>query len=219
MNELAIKHGTDKSTHHHGYTRTYEPLFAPLRTNPVSVLELGWGGHEDPDAGGASALLWRDYFVHPKRVVSVVDNEEKTITAKHAGVNFCLGSQADPDFIAQVAGEYGPFDIVIDDASHLSSLTIKSFELLWKHVKSGGLYVVEDTHMAYHDFYYGKNEAHPDPDGRTQHGAPTAMQFLRRLSDETNFRSDGALFPEKYWKGYDVDWVMFTYNLCVVKRL
>lgn len=40
-----------------------------------------------------------------------------------------------------------PIDIVLDDASHTSWLTIKSLEVLWQPLKpKTGIYVVEDTH-------------------------------------------------------------------------
>jgi hypothetical protein len=29
-----------------------------------------------------------------------------------------IGSQADPDFLAEVTKEFGPFDIILDDGSH-----------------------------------------------------------------------------------------------------
>lgn len=216
LDEIAIKYGTDKSTKAHGYTRVYEQFFEKRRNNRLTLLELGFGGHEDPSAGGASAQMWRDYF--RKGEIVVVDNEKKILTDAHKGIKFRQGSQDDEDFLDSLHDEFAGFDIIIDDASHLSSLTIRSFELLWPKLVSGGIYVVEDTHMAYHDWYYGKEEANPDPDAPTSKGTPTAMQFLRRLADEANYRSDGELYPAEYNKGYEVASVHFYYNLCVVVK-
>jgi len=42
---------------------------------------------------------------------------------------------------------HGPFDIIIDDASHISPLSIRSFEILFKLLKRGGIYVIEDLHV------------------------------------------------------------------------
>ena len=43
----------------------------------------------------------------------------------------------------------GPFDLVIDDASHDYHLTKASFEILFPHLRSGGFYVIEDWQWAH----------------------------------------------------------------------
>ena len=220
LDSLARKYGTDKSSASHGYTEKYVRYLEQLRSKPVTVLELGWGGHEDPDKGGASAQMWRDYF--KKGTIVCIDLEEKSITDAHDGIHFRRGSQADPDFIAALAEEFGPFDLIVDDASHLSSLTIKSWELLYPHLKSGGLYVVEDTHMAYHSHYHGTHEANLNPDKPAAGNKPTAMQYFKRMADEVNFKgrsgNDLDLFPRQYWKGYDLEFVHFYFNILFVEK-
>lgn len=217
LRDLGLLHGTDKAGHH-DYVRWYAQWFDALRERPVTLLELGYGGHEDPEKGGASALMWRDYFRNGKIVVA--DVEEKTLTDKHAGINFRRGSQDDPAFLSALHDEFGDFDIIIDDASHLSSLTIRSLELLWPMLKRGGIYAVEDTHMAYHSHYYGVNEANENPDLPTATGAPTAMQYLRRMADDVNFKGSGRLdlFPQEFWRGYALDWVHFSFNLAAMRK-
>lgn len=218
LDELALKYGTDKSSASHNYTAVYEPLLEPLRDKPISVLELGWGGHEDPAAGGNSARMWAEYF--HRGIVSVIELERKTPANLPANLYLYEGSQADPDTIARVAGDAGPFDVIIDDASHLSSLTIASFALLWRHLTPGGLYIVEDTHGAYHDFYYGNDEANRNPDLPAAGGKQTMMQFLKRLADEVNHRGRGDwdLFPSRYSHGYDIDSLTFHFNLAVARK-
>jgi 8-demethyl-8-(2-methoxy-alpha-L-rhamnosyl)tetracenomycin-C 3'-O-methyltransferase len=216
LDEIALKHGTDKATSHHGYTRIYERYLEPLRDEPITLLELGWGGHEDPEAGGASAAMWRDYF--PNATIVVIDVEPKT---NHLdGVNFHEGSQADPAFLTRLHNTYGDFDVIVDDASHLSSLTITSWELLYPMLRPGGWYFLEDTHSSYHAHYYGAHEANPDPDKPRAGGEPTTMQYFKRLADEVNFkgRSDLDLFPAKHWRGYCLEMVAFYFNLAVVRK-
>ena len=219
LDEIAKKYGTDKSSKSHHYTQWYEQYLESKRQEPITVLELGWGGHEDPNKGGASAQMWRDYF--PSATVVCVDNEEKTTTKAHDGINFRLGSQADPEFIKSLTDEFGPFDFIVDDASHLSSLTIKSFELLYEHLVSGGIYVVEDTHMAYHDFYYGKEEANSNPDLNGTE-SETAMNFFKRMADEVNFKgrgdSDWDLFPAEHSWGYDLEFIHFYFNILFLQK-
>lgn len=214
LDALALKHGTDKASNSHNYTPLYERYLTTIRNSTPSgvLLELGWGGHEDPDLGGNSARMWRDWL--PEWKTLSIDNEAKNITDK--GLWFRQGSQADPEFIASVVTEFGEFDVVIDDASHVSSLSITSFGLLWPHLKPGGIYVVEDTHSSYHDWYYGKAEADENPNTYK----PTMMQFLKSLADEANFHGDGDwdLFPEKYALGVDVEAVHFHFNIAFIEK-
>lgn len=214
LDALAKHHGTDKSTLQHGYTRVYEHLLWPVQREDITLLELGYGGHTNPDKGGESARMWRDWM--PNARIVVVDYYPKNNIPE--GVNFHQGDQADPVFIKTLADRYAPFWAVIDDASHLSSKSIASFKLLYPHVSPGGLYVVEDSHQAYHDWFYGKAEANCDPDKPTAYGEPTVMQFFKRLADETNYHNDGHLFPAAYHLGYDLAWVAFTYNLILVRK-
>jgi hypothetical protein len=214
LDDIAEQYGTDKGPSYHHYTTLYERYFVPtlpaMGHPDLALLELGWGGHEDPDAGGASARMWRDWL--PGWRIIVVDNEQKHYDEKRdRGIALLHMDQTDPDITA-----FGPFDIIIDDASHLSSLTIASFELLWPHLKPGGWYVVEDTHMAYHSHYYGEEEADPSPDTSRR----TAMQFLKRLADEANFkgRDEWDLFPPMFSLGYDVEEIHFHFNICFVRK-
>lgn len=212
LDKLALKHGTDKSSAAHHYTRLYQRYLDDLPTRGT-LLELGWGGHEDPDAGGASARMWKEWL--PLWQIVVVDNERKQMRPTDTGIALLHMSQTNPTIT-----EFGPFNVIIDDASHLSSLTIESFQLLWSSLAPGGWYIVEDTHMAYHAHYYGNDEANSNPDMPGIGGQQTAMQFLKRLADEANFkgRGDMDLFPEKYWLGFDVEEVHFHFNICFIKK-
>jgi hypothetical protein len=218
LDELALKHQTDKSSLHHNYTAVYEPLLEPIRHKPISLLELGWGGHEDPNSGGNSARMWAEYFTDA--TVSVVELEAKSPGDLPSNIHLYQGSQSDPLLIDRVDDHHGPFDVIIDDASHLSSLTIRSFELLWPHLRRGGLYIVEDTHAAYHDFYYGPDEANCNPQRPTRNGQPTMMQFFKRLADDVNCHgnNDRDLFPPRFSMGYDIDSVTFHFNLMIARK-
>lgn len=54
------------------------------------------------------------------------------------------GDQNDPECLAELAGEIGPLDVVIDDGSHVSEHVLTSFRALFPHLRASGLYVVED---------------------------------------------------------------------------
>ena len=213
------------------YTRRiYEDLFRPLRDEPITFLELGWGewdpelrSHANPTKGGRSAAAWRTYFSRAQ--IHVVDIEDKVNTIPD--VHLWKGSQADADFLEHLHRHTGDFDVVIDDASHVSSLTIRSFQILWPYLKPGGLYVVEDLHSSYHDYYFGKAEANRDP--RQDHN--TAMGFFKRLADDvfyTGVREKGPAvdgdprswdcYPRQFWQGYEIETLTFAAPQAIVIR-
>ncbi len=122
----------------HHYFPIYERYFARFRGQSVSILEIGV-------SLGGSARLWRRYFGPQARVTGI---DVDPACARHAGdgIAIFIGDQADPEFLARVARERGPFDIVIDDGGHTTRQQLVSFETLLPEVKNGGVYLVEDLH-------------------------------------------------------------------------
>lgn len=120
LDKLAIKHGTDKSSRHHNYTQYYEKHLL-YRNKAINLLELGWGGHEDALKGGESARMWREYF--PYANIVVIDNEYKDPSTFIPAVRFQKLSQDDSKGLTELSNENGGWDVVIDDASHISHLT------------------------------------------------------------------------------------------------
>lgn len=207
LDELAIKHGTDKSSLGHNYTKIYERYFEHLRQSRLSLLELGWGGYEDFYKGGESAAMWREYFDMAKITVLDIHPKENKIQ----GVNFEIGEQENTTTAFALNKKYGNFDIIIDDASHVSSLTIASFKNYFKFLNEGGFYIIEDTHSSYDPEYYGDVDAAKDPEDRTVF---TAMMFLKQLCDEVN--SD--FIDERYMYGYDIEYIHFYRDLAIIKK-
>lgn len=142
LEEIGAACGTDKAQALgiHDYCPVYDEFFSPWRDVPITLLELGWGGYNDPRGGGESAAMWRQYF--PEAKIVVIDVVPKL--SRLSGVQLFCGSQDDAAFLAQVHQETGDYDIIVDDASHESFRTMKSFNLLWPRLRPGGFYVVED---------------------------------------------------------------------------
>jgi hypothetical protein len=82
--------------------------------------------------------------------------------------------------------KYGPFDMIIDDGSHLSPDVIYSFENLFGHVKSGGVYVIEDICTSYWPHYGG---------GRYKEG--TTIEYFKGKTDEVSFFGEILAQPER----------------------
>ncbi len=151
LTKLAIRYGTDKWGPHF-YTPIYHELFGRLRDTPVRLLEIGVGGYAFRKVGGASLAMWADYFQWGK--IIGVDVAEKQLNPGPR-VTVLQGSQADGAFLAKIAAEHGPFDIVIDDGSHVPEHVTLSFNVLFPAVADGGFYVIEDVQTAFWPQYGG----------------------------------------------------------------
>ena len=142
LEELAIKYGTDKKCNGgHCYTPYYEQFFEKHRHENVNFIELGV-------REGWSIGMWEEYFT--KANIYCIDNDMEGLCPSRfesPRINFTLCSQTDESVLNGIATSAGGFDIIIDDASHISNLSIQSFKILFPHLKKNGIYVIEDLHV------------------------------------------------------------------------
>lgn len=98
--------------------------------------------------GGGSLRMWRDYFCEGSTIVGIgIDPSCKEHAAENIDVH--IGRQDDEKFLTKVAKEYGEFDIVLDDGSHINSHVIKTFGTHYPFVARNGVFLVEDMHTSY----------------------------------------------------------------------
>ena len=152
---LAVIYWSDKAGEH-GYTQAYQRHFRSLRRRPLTMLEIGIGGYDSPSWGGSSLRVWRDYFrrgqVHGLDIYRK-DISETRLTAHQ-------GDQSDGAWMETFGAMHGPFDIVIDDGSHMNAHIRTSFAALFAdHLKPGGWYVIEDMATAYDPAFGGGDRA------------------------------------------------------------
>lgn len=112
-----------------GYLPVYLRLAAELGER-ARVCELGV-------SYGCSLSDWQYLFPHGE--VTGVDADPDSTWPE--GTRMVVSDQADPG-LPGVLG--GPFDLIVDDASHQGGQTRRSWELLWPLLAPGGFYVVED---------------------------------------------------------------------------
>ena len=60
-----------------------------------------------------------------------------------------VDQESSADDLAILSGKEGPFDVIIDDGSHINAHQIFTFENLFSELKAGGLYIIEDTLTSY----------------------------------------------------------------------
>lgn len=176
LGELSIRYGSDKWASFHWYTAHYERHFAPYRDRPVRVLEIGIGGFDD-DLGGSSLKMWKRYF--PRGTVFGLDLYDKTALTEPR-LTALVGDQNDPEYLTAMAREHGPFDLVIDDGSHVNEHVRTSFRTLFPYVRPGGLYVIEDLQTAYFPDFGGSTGGVSRPD--------TSLGLVKGLIDDLHHR-------------------------------
>jgi len=145
LTRFAIRRGTDKWGLHF-YTPVYHALFRRMRQKPVRLLEIGIGGYGFKKIGGASLAMWADYF--PNGQITGFDIEAKELDLGPR-VTLRRGSQEDVASLARLSEECGPFDIIIDDGSHLPRHVVASFHELFPRMADGGIYVIEDVQTCF----------------------------------------------------------------------
>lgn len=140
LDKLALKYKTDKGSSHHNYTRVYNNLID--NTRKLNLVELGIDK-------GYSLRMWADWMPSSKiygidlNLIQDIDNNRIQMEFGNAcNANFCK------DFLRKYNLEHN-IDIFIDDGSHLVHEQLLAFDLYWPHVKSKGLYIIEDLHTDY----------------------------------------------------------------------
>lgn len=129
------------------YFDIYERHFEKYRHQQVTVLEIGV-------SQGGSLEMWKDYFGPSAKIIGI-DIDPACKEHESRNVEVFIGNQSDANLAKEIYGKYGPFDIVIDDGSHMMADITNSFKLYYPVVKSNGTYLVEDLHTSYWEGYGG----------------------------------------------------------------
>lgn len=130
------------------YFEVYHTFFQKYIDSDVRILEIGV-------YKGGSLQMWKDYFGEKATVVGM-DIDAKCKEYEEENIHICIGSQADRDFLVQVSEQWGPFDIILDDGSHVVDHQILTFETLFPLLKEDGLFLCEDCHSSYSARYGGE---------------------------------------------------------------
>jgi 8-demethyl-8-(2-methoxy-alpha-L-rhamnosyl)tetracenomycin-C 3'-O-methyltransferase len=208
LTELANACGTDKGDWQ-GFMPLYEK-YLPDCDEPVNLLELGV-------YQGQSMRLWSRHFRNAWSEIIGIDLDLTQCPPMFDNrVSLVQADQADAIVADQLLAD-DMFDVIIDDASHISSKTIAAFHVWWPRLKPGGLYVVEDTHCSYDTKHYGYESAGPPPQlGKLRMNLATTMNFLKRLADDVNWDHHGRRrFPAHF---EDLAYVHFYPGICFIGK-
>ena len=165
LDNIGRHFGTDKSSLHHDYLRFYERFLAELRSaDKLTVLEIGVNE-------GASVRMWEQYFTCAL-VIGVDINPAAAVHARDR-IRIEIANQSDVADLVALATKYGPFDLVVDDGSHLWDNQITTFQWLYPFVRQGRYYILEDIDTSYGGYaetYRGSSQI-------------SAASYLQRFTD------------------------------------
>jgi SAM-dependent methyltransferase len=121
-----------------GLFTAYETLFSDLKTEPIKYLEMGI-------LNGGSLVWAKNYFAEG----SLIYGLDRTLPPEIEGIVMQQIEQNDSVGLVDFGKLNGPFDIIIDDGSHVRVLTENTFNCLYQFLKPGGLYIIEDWGAGY----------------------------------------------------------------------
>lgn len=188
LDDFAIAHKSDKSSRFHNYAVKYDKILSPYREAFTSILEIGV-------AQGQSIRMWTDYFT--KAIIHGADiskPSESCVDYSADRIKFHLLDQRDRAQLKNME-QYSPFDLIIDDGNHFWMEQILTFETLFPYLRSGGIYIVEDTTTSYWQEY--KN--HPI----------SPVDYFKGLADEVNLmgrRGSVPINPPKEFSDWEKGW-------------
>jgi Methyltransferase domain len=203
LSYLARLFGTDKWGSH-WYTQHYQRYFAPLKHRRLNLLEIGVGGYEHEGGGGASLRMWKAYF-RKGRIVGIDLYDKRRLSEPRVDVRQC--DQTDSEALHRLSSEYGGFDIIIDDGSHLNEHVIQTFQMLFPLLRHNGIYVVEDTQTSYWPTW-----------GGGINNPQSSMAFFKTLADGLNHvEYPIADYAPDYFDQNVVE-IAFFHNLIFIRK-
>lgn len=178
---------TDKGRLGHNYTEIYERFLFPLQNESPRILEIGI-------ARGGSLAMWAGYL--PKAMVFGIDIEDKSAMQTDRVKTF-VADQAKREELQKFLDQFGgDYDWILDDGGHTMEQQQVSFGFLFKSVKPGGYYIIEDVHTSLPKKWPGYGV---EPDGANSTlmminsymaGVPPSIESKYMLPEEKKYLTD-----------------------------
>ena len=187
----------------HGYGNFYEKHFKKIKERNLNILEIG------SFYGNASASL---FFYFKNSFLYAADIFPDLFRYKSKRINnFFVDSSEELSIKKNIINTTIMFDIIIEDASHSLKDQIISLFLLFKKIKSGGLFIVEEL-----DF--------PDTrkDMNLNNEKPTLREIFKKIKKNESFDSKYILPEDKkyFLKNYsDIEIFKGNFNeIAIIKK-
>lgn len=123
------------------YFEIYDRHFSKFRGQEISLLEFGV-------LHGGSLQMWKQYF-GPRAKIYGVDINPRCLSLAEENITVLMADQDNRESLHAIKNALPPFDIIIDDGGHTMTQQINTFEELFPHLKTDGVYLAEDLHTSY----------------------------------------------------------------------
>ncbi len=146
-----LRYGGGDSDTCHNYTPYYHHIFADIREDVRTVLEIGVNR-------GCSLKMWADYF--PNAQIVGIDSDAACMqhgshylpVMRDPRITTVIADQNNADDLRRALGDRRAFDVIIDDGSHERPHQLVSLQTLLPYLRPGGTYVVEDLGPKFHGY-------------------------------------------------------------------
>lgn len=204
LDEIGLKHGTDKSSKIHNYLHFYEENLKEFREKSFTLIEFGC-------LYGNSLNMWAEFF--PKAKIVGVDINLKRVEKKFRNITLELADSTSFDRSYELIKKYDPL-VIIEDASHIWTHQILTFETCFQLMRPGGIYVCEDLQTS-----YGKNRDKKYAD----HGIDGAQYFakiaLLALAKNKNHPWLKDAHPTMYRLAKSIELITFRFHCVLIKKI
>lgn len=150
------------------YFEIYERHFDKFRGLDINLLEIGV-------SHGGSLQMWKHYFGRGAKIFGA-DNDMRCMDLAEENVSIHFVDQENRESLTALKNSVPKMDIIIDDGGHTMLQQKLTFEVLFEHLKHGGVYLVEDLHTSYWPGHFGGGHLKND----------TFIEYSKHLIDKLN---------------------------------
>ena len=180
----------DKKIIAHGYAKIYEKYLQEHKEKNLNIIELG------SFYGNASAAFY--FYFKNSRIYSADINPDMYLYRSKRLINFFTDTSSRSSIERNILKKNIQFDLIIEDASHMLKDQIISLFVLFKNLKSGGFFIVEEI-----DFPEKRE------DMRVGQEFPDLKTILNKIINKENFNSEYINENEKKYFLENFDTIKF----------
>ena len=180
----------DKKIIAHGYAKIYEKYLQEHKEKNLNIIELG------SFYGNASAAFY--FYFKNSRIYSADINPDMYLYRSKRLINFFTDTSSRSSIERNILKKNIQFDLIIEDASHMLKDQIISLFILFKNLKSGGFFIVEEI-----DFPEKRE------DMRVGQEFPDLKTILNKIINKENFNSEYINENEKNYFLENFDTIKF----------
>jgi len=181
---------TDKESSHKYISNYYEDLFNPIKDNVKRFCEIG--------TDGESLKMWRDFFNNAE----IIGCDINPIKINEKRISFFQMDQSKQEDLEKFALTQEDFDIILDDASHKMHDQQITFAKLFRKLKPGGLFIIENLQTSHEVKMSGKQIFNWGDPNKT-----TTLEMLQDLIlSNNNIKSDYISDSDKEYLKNNIDY-------------